>query len=100
MSGMLTRKGKIQTSRVPIPVSVPKYFNVVDINNHDGMEHYLSYSKILDMFQNEKFPPDDPDIDEYRNILKSDIHMIVARPEFFPYNDISIWFISYLQKDT
>jgi hypothetical protein len=93
---MLTRKGKIQTSGAPVPASVPESFNVSDTNNHDGMEHYLSYAEILDMFQNERFPPDDPDINKYRNILKSDIHMIVSHPKLFPYNDTARWCFSYL----
>jgi hypothetical protein len=51
------------------------------------MEHYLNYYEIFDMFQNERFLSDDPDIEEYRNILKRGIHTVVACPELFPYND-------------
>jgi len=100
MSWMLTRKGKIQTSKAPIPTSVPESFNVSETNNHYGVEHYLSYTNILDMFWNERFPPDDPNIDKYKNILKSDIHMIAACPELFPYKETYKWCFSYLQKDT
>jgi hypothetical protein len=59
MSQMLTRKGKIQTSRVLVPTTIQDSFNVLDTNSHDRMEHYLSYVEILDMLQNERFPPND-----------------------------------------
>jgi len=52
------------------------------------------------MFKNEIFPSDDLNIKAYRNIKKSGIHTVVARPERFPYNDVAKWCFSYLQKDT
>jgi hypothetical protein len=100
MSRMITRKGKIQTSGMQVPTSIPDSYNISDTNNHDGMEHYLSYVEILDMFENERFPSDDPDIDTYRNIQKSGIHTVVTHPELFPYNDAARWCFMYLQKDT
>ena len=66
---MLTRKGKLQTSVMSFPATVPKSFNVYNTNSHDGMEHYLNYYEIIDMFQNERFLSDDPYIEEYKNIL-------------------------------
>jgi hypothetical protein len=39
-----------------------------------------SYYDIFDMFQNEIFSPNDPNSDEYRNILKSGIHMVASHP--------------------
>jgi hypothetical protein len=95
MSRMITRKGKSQTSGTLVPVSIPESYTISDTNNHDGMEHYLSYVEILDMFENEIFPSDDPDIEAYINIRKRGIHTVVARPEFFPYNDNQmVFFIS------
>jgi hypothetical protein len=95
MSWMLTRKGKIQTLvHLFLPLSQnPSMFPIQ--TTMMGWSTTLVMLR-LDMFQNERFPPDDPDIDEYRNILKSDIHMIVSHPELFPYNDASIWCFSYL----
>jgi hypothetical protein len=43
------------------------------------------------MFQNKRFIYDDPDIEEYKNILKSGIHTVVVHPELFPYNDAARW---------
>jgi hypothetical protein len=67
-SQMLTRKGKLQNFGTHVPYSIPKLFNITDMKNHDGMENYLSYANILDMFENKRFPFDDPDIDTYMNI--------------------------------
>jgi len=64
------------------------------------MEHYLSYVEILDMFENERFSSDDPNIDAYRNIQKIRIHIVVSFWELFPDNDTTNWCFSYLQKDT
>jgi len=63
MSRMLTRKGKSQTYGTPIPVSIPESYTISDTNIHDEMQHYLSYTDILDMFENEIFPLDDLDIE-------------------------------------
>jgi hypothetical protein len=52
------------------------------------------------MFQNETFPPYDPNIDEYRNILKRDIHIVASHPKIFPYNEATRWCFAHLQKDT
>jgi hypothetical protein len=97
---LFTKKGKSQTSGTPVPVSIPESYTISDTNNHDGMEHYLNYTEILDMFENEIFPLDDPDIEAYKNIRKRGIHTVVARPEIFPYNDATKWCFSYLQKET
>jgi hypothetical protein len=65
------------------------------------MEHYLCYTEILDMFENERFSYDDPDIDAYRKIRKRGIHTIVAHPKLFPYNDDATkWCFAYLHKCT
>jgi hypothetical protein len=83
MSRMLTRKGKLQIHATLVPATVPDSFNISDTNNHDGLEHYLNYYDIFDMFQNEIFLPDDPDSDEYINILKSGIHTVASHPNSF-----------------
>jgi hypothetical protein len=62
------------------------------------MENYLSYNEIMYMFENERFPSDDPNIDTYKNIWKSGIHTIAARPELFPYNDTTKWCFAYLRE--
>jgi hypothetical protein len=98
MSLMLTKKEKLQIPVAPVPATVPNSFNISDTKKHDGLEHYLIYHDIFYMFHNEVFPPDDTKSDEYINILKNDIHMIVSHPKLFPYNDVARWFFSYLQK--
>jgi hypothetical protein len=52
------------------------------------------------MFQNEEYPPDDEDIDKYKNIGKHGIHTMVAHPMLFPYNDVVQWCFTHLQKET
>jgi hypothetical protein len=68
ISFMLTRKGKLQNSGTHVPTSILETFNIADMKNHDGMEHYLNYAEILDVFQNERFMSDDPNIVLYKNI--------------------------------
>jgi hypothetical protein len=97
-SRMITRKGITQTSGTHVLASIPKSYNISDINIHEIMEHYRCYTKILDMFENERFSSDDLDIDAYRNIRKRGIHTVVARPKLFPYNDATKWCFVYLHK--
>jgi hypothetical protein len=81
MSCMQTRKGKIQIAVTPTPVPKHASLNITDTNSHDRREHYPNYYDIYDLFQNESFPPEDEDIDEYINIHKSVIHTVASRPE-------------------
>jgi hypothetical protein len=85
-----------------VPTLVPGQdsFNISDMSSHDGREHYPRYYDIYDMFQNEKYLPDDEDIDEYKNIYKSGIHIVVTHPKLFPYNDVAKWCFTHLQKET
>jgi hypothetical protein len=45
--------------------------------------HYAKYHEIYNMFQNEEYPSDDEDIDEYKNIGKSGIHTWLLTQCFF-----------------
>ena len=59
MSRMTTRKGKLQILPIMhVRTIVPDSFNIFDTNNHDELDHFLSYCEIFYMFQNEIFPPD------------------------------------------
>jgi hypothetical protein len=100
MSRMLNGKGKSQTSRVPIPISILESYTIFDTNNHDRMNKYLSYTEIMDMFEIEILPLDDPDIEAYKNIRKRIIHTVASQPEIFPYKDTNKWCLEYLQKDS
>jgi hypothetical protein len=83
MSKMQTRREKNQEVVGPTPVLGTNSFNITDMNNHDGREHYEKYHDIYDMFQNDKYSFDDEDIDEYRNIKQSGIHIITISPNYF-----------------
>ena len=90
MSWMTTRKGKLQIlPTINVPTIVPYSFNIFDTNNHDELDHFLSYCEIFYMFRNEIFPPDGTESEEYINILKINIHTIVSHPKLFPYNDVA-----------
>jgi hypothetical protein len=62
---MQTRKGKSQIVVVPAPVHGLDSLNISDMNRNDGREYHPNYYEIHDMFQNEDFPSNDEDIDEY-----------------------------------
>jgi hypothetical protein len=83
MSQMQAKKEKNQAVVRPSPVPGSYSFNITDTNSHDGRE-IMQYTDIYDMFQNEKYSSDDEDIDKYKNIRKSGIHIVAAHPTFFP----------------
>jgi hypothetical protein len=84
-----------------MPTLVPSEysFNITDMSSHDGRENYLRYYEIYDMFQNEKYTSDNEDIDEYKNICKSGIHIVTTHPYIFPYNEVARWCFTHLQKE-
>jgi len=63
MSSMITKKGKIQTSRMHVPSLIPELYNIYNTKSLARMGNYLCYVKILDMFKNERFSFDEPNID-------------------------------------
>jgi hypothetical protein len=75
-----TRKTKNQVSIGPILVSGLDSFNITDTSSWEIREHYKRYHEIYHMFQNEEYPSDDEDIDEYKNIGRSNIHTVDCSP--------------------
>jgi hypothetical protein len=98
LSRMQTRKGKIQIAVVPTLILEQTSLNISNMNIHDGREHYLNYDEIYGLFQNERFPPQDKDINEYKNIHKSEIDIVTSHPNFFPYNDGTLWCFTHVKK--
>jgi hypothetical protein len=64
------------------------------------MDHFPRYDEIYNIFNIGDFPPEDNNLEVYHNIKKSCIHLIVAHPMLFPYNDATIWCLAHLDKDT
>jgi len=47
-------------------------------------ENYKGYHDIYHLFQNKEYPSNDEDIDEYKNIRRSGIHIVASHPVLFP----------------
>ena len=82
-------KGQAIVGLVNVPVM--ECFNIIDTNNHDGREHYVTYQEIYEIFCGDKYPTEDEDIKEYNNIKLSEIHRVAALLSLFPYNDVVRW---------
>jgi hypothetical protein len=100
LSTMQTCRTKGQAIVGPVNVPGTKSFNIIDTNNHDGREHYVTYQEIYEMFCDDKYLTEDEDIEEYKNIKLSRIHIVVAHPSLFPYNDVVRWCFMHIQKET
>jgi hypothetical protein len=85
---VMTRKEKNQDDSRPIPIPGPESLTIIDMSSCNGRKNHARYHEIYNLFQNEEYPTEDEDINEYMNIRKIGIHIVVARPMIFPYNDV------------
>jgi hypothetical protein len=69
---------------------------MTDTNFFDEREHFLRYHEIYHIFQNEEYPSDNEDIDEYQIIGRSGIHTLASRRCSSLYNDIAQWCFTHL----
>jgi len=100
ISQVQTRKLKNKAATAPVLIYGTDAINFTDTNCCDGREHYARYHLIYHIFQNEEYHSDDEYINEYRNIGKRGIHIVIAHPMLFPYNDVARWSFTQLQKET
>jgi len=73
---------------------------VTDTNHHTGKDHCPDYEEICKIFNSSYFPMNDEDLEVYQNILKSGIHLVVSRPQIFPYNEATQWFLKQFDATT
>jgi hypothetical protein len=93
MASQNTRRPKgsvyFQSTSTPEASSRQVEVLVTDTTHHTGEDQSLGYDEIYKIFNTGYFPPEDENLEIYQNIQKSDIHLVVARPPIFPYNEAS-----------
>jgi hypothetical protein len=67
---------------------------------HTREDHSLRYDEIYKIFNTGDFPPEDEDLEAYQNIQKRGIHLVVARPALFPYNEATHWCFKWFDPST
>jgi hypothetical protein len=58
---------------------------------HTGEDSFPRYDEIYQIFNISNFSSNSEDLGVYQNIQKSGIHLIVAHPTLFPYNEATHW---------
>lgn len=67
---------------------------VTDTDFHTGAAHALTFQQIFEFYRSAAELEDENDAEVWRNVKRSCIHLLAARPALLPWHDMTRWVLS------
>ena len=67
---------------------------MTDTDFHTGDAHALTFQQIYEFYKADQQPANEQEAKTWRNVKRSGMHLLAARPAILPWHDMTRWILS------
>ena len=87
-------KRKAEDAEAAQQPSDPDIGLVTDTDFHTGHAHALTFQQIYEFYKADQQPANEEEAETWRNVKRSGMHLLAARPAILPWHDMTRWILS------
>ena len=81
----------VEAAQQPID---PEIGLVTDTDFHTGTSQALTFQEIHEFYKSDQEPANEEDAEMWRNVKRSGMHLVAARPAILPWHDMTRWILN------